>query len=188
MNKYFLVAILLLTGNVYAATAVFDGGGQLIGFDSVNVTGFGFYDTRFHDKWRSEDIYSQAFVEATGAGVLNDFTSGGVAQGSVIDYQPELTLGCESTSLCYWHTAYGFFSSGDLKLGTFTNYNENSDLLDSTELNGLHRFIAEDGSTTRTFLSWAPSNNVSAVPVPAALFMFAPALLGFLGLRRKTRA
>ncbi|MFW5427319.1 MAG: hypothetical protein ACKE8G_00740 [Methylophagaceae bacterium] len=27
--------------------------------------------------------------------------------------------------------------------------------------------------------------NVSAVPVPAALFLFAPALLGFLGLRRK---
>ncbi len=30
------------------------------------------------------------------------------------------------------------------------------------------------------------SVNVSAVPVPAALFMFAPALLGFMGLRRKT--
>jgi len=29
---------------------------------------------------------------------------------------------------------------------------------------------------------------VSAVPVPAALLMFAPALLGFLGLRRKARA
>lgn len=29
---------------------------------------------------------------------------------------------------------------------------------------------------------------VSAVPVPAALFMFAPALLGFLGSRRKVRA
>tara|TARA_R110001583_G_scaffold41891_1_gene133121 strand:- start:15106 stop:15675 length:570 start_codon:yes stop_codon:yes gene_type:complete len=29
-------------------------------------------------------------------------------------------------------------------------------------------------------------NNVSAVPVPAALFLFAPALLGFLGLRRKS--
>ena len=28
--------------------------------------------------------------------------------------------------------------------------------------------------------------SVSAVPVPAALFLFAPALLGFLGLRRKT--
>jgi len=29
---------------------------------------------------------------------------------------------------------------------------------------------------------------VSAVPVPAALFMFAPALLGFFGLRRKLKA
>jgi len=28
--------------------------------------------------------------------------------------------------------------------------------------------------------------SVSAVPVPAALFLFAPALLGFLGMRRKT--
>jgi hypothetical protein len=30
--------------------------------------------------------------------------------------------------------------------------------------------------------------SIGAVPVPAALFMFAPALLGFLGLRRKTKA
>ncbi|BDZ74626.1 hypothetical protein GCM10025856_23450 [Methylophaga marina] len=30
------------------------------------------------------------------------------------------------------------------------------------------------------------SFGVSAVPVPAALFLFAPALLGFLGMRRKT--
>lgn len=30
--------------------------------------------------------------------------------------------------------------------------------------------------------------NVSPVPVPAAVFMFAPALLGFLGLRRRQRA
>ena len=30
--------------------------------------------------------------------------------------------------------------------------------------------------------------SLSQVPVPAALFLFAPALLGFLGLRRKTRA
>ena len=30
--------------------------------------------------------------------------------------------------------------------------------------------------------------SISAVPVPAALFLFAPALLGFLGLRRKATA
>jgi len=32
------------------------------------------------------------------------------------------------------------------------------------------------------------STDVSAVPVPAALFLFAPALLGFFGLRRKAAA
>lgn len=31
------------------------------------------------------------------------------------------------------------------------------------------------------------NSGVSEVPVPAALFMFAPALLGFLGLRRRTK-
>jgi hypothetical protein len=31
-------------------------------------------------------------------------------------------------------------------------------------------------------------NNVSAVPIPAAAFLFAPALLGFMGLRRKAKS
>jgi len=37
--------------------------------------------------------------------------------------------------------------------------------------------------------SWANLDNVevNAVPVPAALFMFAPALLGFMGLRRRAK-
>ena len=35
-----------------------------------------------------------------------------------------------------------------------------------------------------TFLDWTSSK----VPVPAVLFMFAPALLGFLGLQRKEKA
>jgi hypothetical protein len=38
-----------------------------------------------------------------------------------------------------------------------------------------------------TFLNWTPSQ-VSEVPVPAALFMLGPALLGFLGLRRKAKS
>lgn len=32
-----------------------------------------------------------------------------------------------------------------------------------------------------------PASNVSAVPVPAAAFLFAPALIGFMGLRRKAK-
>ena len=52
-----------------------------------------------------------------------------------------------------------------------------SDIGDSSYDSGV--FISGESFTTV-----APS----AVPVPAAAFMFAPALLGFLGLRRKNRA
>lgn len=37
----------------------------------------------------------------------------------------------------------------------------------------------------RAYISWTLTPQ--AVPIPAAAFMFAPALLGFLGLRRKKR-
>ena len=44
----------------------------------------------------------------------------------------------------------------------------------------LHMIVTEPGD-------WIRVLTVSAVPVPAALLMFAPALLGFLGLRRKAK-
>jgi hypothetical protein len=34
---------------------------------------------------------------------------------------------------------------------------------------------------------WIRVVTVSEVPVPAALWLFAPALMGFLGLRRKSK-
>jgi hypothetical protein len=43
--------------------------------------------------------------------------------------------------------------------------------------------IAWEGTGTFAFRSNAPS----AVPIPAAAFLFAPALLGFMGLRRKAK-
>jgi hypothetical protein len=41
---------------------------------------------------------------------------------------------------------------------------------------------------SNTIVSLDINSAPNAVPVPAALFMFAPALLGFLGLRRKAKA
>ncbi len=52
-------------------------------------------------------------------------------------------------------------------------------------------FTISDISATRGggISNWRAYNSgVSEVPVPAALFLFAPALLGFLGLRRKTKS
>ena len=47
-------------------------------------------------------------------------------------------------------------------------------------------FLDVDGISGHTFTGYDLS--INAVPVPAALFLFAPALLGFFGLRRKMQA
>jgi hypothetical protein len=64
-----------------------------------------------------------------------------------------------------WFKNLGLEGGGD-----FANYSGNVLKL------GMH--VTEPGD-------WIRVITVSAVPVPAALFLFAPALLGFLGLRRK---
>jgi hypothetical protein len=45
--------------------------------------------------------------------------------------------------------------------------------------------VFNSGMFSEVSLSY--NNSVSQVPLPAALFMFAPALLGFMGLRRKAK-
>lgn len=65
----------------------------------------------------------------------------------------------------------------------------------SSLVNATLSLLWSDGSTGVANLAqqaWSTTQNltissVSAVPVPAALFMFAPALLGFIGLRRKAK-
>jgi hypothetical protein len=57
------------------------------------------------------------------------------------------------------------------------------DFITSVFLQAGHTYWVDFTSVTSTALSYDIS--VSAVPVPAALFLFAPALLGFFGLRRK---
>ncbi len=191
MKKLVLAALLLVSVNANAATAVISGG-KLIGFDDVNLTGFGLYDTRFHDAWTG-DIYSKAFTDATGVDVINNFTGVGSAQGTILDFNPGFTFGCSKGSIvCDWITIYDekFAPGGSVVLGgTFRNWDGGHDTNDALSLATLTRSAAEnDGlNNNRIFLTWTPSN-VSAVPVPAAAFMFAPALLGFLGFRRKVRA
>ena len=57
------------------------------------------------------------------------------------------------------------------------------DFVTSVFLQAGHTYWVDFTSVDSTALSYDIS--VSAVPVPAALFLFAPALLGFFGLRRK---
>jgi len=72
--------------------------------------------------------------------------------------------------------------------GLFVNHQQSEDHFDKF-IPGHHLFLSDvlsTGFSDTTFLEWTPSN-VSAVPVPAAVFLFAPALLGFLGFRRRAK-
>lgn len=57
-------------------------------------------------------------------------------------------------------------------------------------LNGISKFVMDgayiEGNTSIDNITAV--TGVSAVPVPAAAFLFAPALLGFMGLRRKAKS
>ena len=77
--------------------------------------------------------------------------------------------------------------------GTWAN-STRIDLINSGGSNSINTLLAVTAGTAyriflRTFKegNLTPTYNlaVSEVPVPAALFLFAPALIGFLGLRRK---
>jgi hypothetical protein len=69
----------------------------------------------------------------------------------------------------------GFQYQG-LEIGLFGAY-DNFSILSMTDLE-VKMSVSEPGD-------WIRVITTSAVPVPAALFLFAPALLGLLGLRRK---
>jgi len=61
------------------------------------------------------------------------------------------------------------------------NFNTGDGYLLSGAALALRMVVTEPGD-------WIRVVTVSEVPVPAALFLFAPALLGFLGLRKKAKA
>ena len=89
---------------------------------------------------------------------------------SVSDYAWFLTGGSDPTSVGY----IGLYSEA---IGYSVGYER-----------AFANITAVDNTKTISWLLVTDTYDVSAVPIPAALFMFAPALLGFLGFRRKRQA
>jgi hypothetical protein len=185
-----LLAIpLLFSGlQVNAATAVTDPvTGKVTGLNSVSVAGFGLYDLTFNNLWTGH-YFSSAFAVAASQSLLLDYTTG-PEQGSPLDLNRTLVVGCEEVYnyTCQWFTPTADASSFGLNGESFVNYDFHSDSADRVlSQNGAYGINKLDYATL-SYLNWTPSNNVSAVPVPAAVFMFVPALLGFMGLRRKVK-
>jgi len=73
--------------------------------------------------------------------------------------------------------------------GIFNNYlyAETTNSIGSVLIDEYYQvsYIGDSGGGTGTSLKWL--YKVNPVPIPAAAFLFAPALLGFIGLRRKAK-
>ena len=89
-----------------------------------------------------------------------------------------------STSLNAAQLAFGLVSGpGGNYVGTPTIFNITGDFVFTALLTAGSFFAVDILNATSGVLKYDLS--ISAVPVPAALWLFAPALMGFFGLRRK---
>ena len=165
-------------GTVYSS-------GELIGLTNLNVAGYGLYDVTFNSQFQG-NFYGTDFVFQAGYAGIALLEDGGLFDGLDFDLNPEKTRGCGSAlGYCDWFVAAFDIGQGFIAGGILENLGGLNDSLDSLVLSGsIIPALEIDGLT---YLDWTPSK-VSEVPVPAALFMFGPALLGFLGLRRKRNA
>ncbi|MEW5056789.1 MAG: hypothetical protein AB1Y25_04135 [Cycloclasticus sp.] len=112
--------------------------------------------------------YTTPWSSAEVAGVTDGIF--GSNYDSVSDYAWFLTGGNDLTSV-------GFIGLYSEAIGYSIGYQR-----------AFSNITAIDNTKTISWLLVTDTYEVSAVPIPAALFMFAPALLGFLGFRRKRQA
>jgi hypothetical protein len=176
---------LMVSTNTYAATTqIFDGSGQMVGITGIEVSGYGTWDVSLNNFFvGTVPIYDKAFAQLASDALLVLYTGGGLFQGTESDFKSEKNKGCEFAGGCLFVTLYEKLNFDWYRMAFFQNKHE---VYDSIDLIGLNHIQNRDFANV-TFLDWTQSS-VSTVPVPAALFMFAPALLGFLGFRRKVRA
>lgn len=187
----FLLALLFFTTASYAAPVAVTSGSILLGINNVKVETLGTFDLRFSPTFNYK-YETNEFSKAASDVLGSFFMSGGFLQGTDVDYTPGNTFGCTGF-ICSMNTPTSFWwHEGRKVVQGFAahNYFEARDGDDRAGSGGAK--INSDGSTpfsvTNTFVQWSHSVAPSAVPIPAAAFLFAPALLGFIGLRRKFRS
>ena len=182
-----LLAVSAFGSSVLAATVQTDASGNMTGITQVSVIGKGMYDVSFDSYPTSVSAYSSDFASAATNALYSLFTVGDLS-GTAFDVNPSDPYGIQ-----VFHTletaAFNPYGPSEYLSHIFLNdlTSTDNDFVPyggaMTIMEAIAYFPVEYATTwTESQLSLAPS----AVPIPAAAFMFAPALLGFMGLRRKT--
>jgi len=126
----------------------------------------------------SDSIDGYHFLQSYAAGDTVGRANFGNDISAVADWDTILSNGSTAGVWGTSHDGYlGFLTDASLFGYIQYNFTRALDVSTIQFFSGAFETVASNGITIP-----------SAVPVPAALFLFAPALLGFMGFRRKTRA
>ncbi len=196
--RNFLFSMVVMFGvstTAWSAPVLVTSGGSLIGINGVEVDGYGKWDLTLHQDFTGV-LYSEEFSKEASLALLGMFTLDGVFSGTIYDNEASSSLwgpGCSTSIIgCSVLTAHTYAPGWGPNTYVGWAFVNLWDIDQPAYEDGLLEdlgfyYTAESGSvifTDAMHADWTPS----AVPIPAALFMFAPALLGFLGFRRKRLA
>lgn len=192
MTNRFLAIGLIVFGSMGSAHAVSYNvvGGELIGAFDVDVAGT-FYDVIFGDG-SCVSLYS-------GCDELSDFPFSDPAESQVAamalitqvfgnsdvyDADPSLTRGCESNA-CFLMMPYVFSTNVNFPGYASVKGGSNTPALmeNVVVFSIIEPSFDLSAYSTWTYTQWTPT--VSAVPVPAAIWLFGTALIGFIGFGKR---
>jgi len=155
-------------------------GGEVVGIDNVEIDG-SFWNATFHGgSWigNSLSLYDIAFAESASQ-ALQTLILSSTAEFVVWDANAQSTRGCSYNNACTLATPY--------EISLISSRVE----FYSVELGNPYPSVLAGHVTQTTsyihdtYVQWS---QVSAVPMPATLWLFTPALIGLLGIRRKVRS
>lgn len=188
----FITLVYLISGYAHSAT-LNTAGGQLIGASGVNV-GDSLYDVEFVDGTCAasfndcDQLSDFAFATQTGATLASQALLDQVFLNTPLgsfDDDPELTAGCLFVQNCLIGTPYGFSAGGVLfflainyEFGGLTDTTSGPNILSTTSNSPLNPDLF-------VWARWTPQAPV--IPVPAAVWLFGTALVGFVGYSRRRK-
>jgi len=187
VRKTILATMLLATSSSYAQLII--DSGQLVGATNVAVSGYGTYNVSFEDGSCSSvfsgcdslsDFAFSSFEETIAAGhALLDqvFLDSGLG---LFDSNPALINGCEDAGKCIVFIPHKLTDDWVFSQNIVNSASEVNDTISYSSNLGHDQSILGRANTT-----FAVFTQVSAVPTPTSVWLFALALIGLVTLKRK---
>ncbi|WP_417511937.1 hypothetical protein [Methylophaga sp.] len=158
----------------------------MTGVNGVEISGYGFYDVTFNKVFNmnTAGLGSELAYAATQT-LWGLFSGAGVLSNSLYDYNPNTVSGCDMETYCIFKIKENYSpGSSQSSFWMFENKDAANDIRDGIagHIGAMPTYMYPG----TTYAEWTESSLI-ATPVPASLFLLAPALMGAIGLRRKAK-